>query len=139
MREERIQQRLNRHSRYGELVGRRIRGVDAEGNAIEVTYEAREEFTNRRGTISGGMLAAMLDSVTGLAALVALPEELAAVHTALRVEYLRAARPGRITGRGQVVEQRDRLIRSQGELTDDDGTTIARAEATLRVFRDHRS
>ena len=93
---------LHGHSPYGELIGTTILSADAEGKAIEVAYEAREEFTNRIGTISGGMLSAMLDSVTGLAALVALPEELTAAHTTLRVEYLRPVRPGRLTGRARV-------------------------------------
>lgn len=125
---------LSAHSPFGELVGRRIVKADAEAKSVEVEYEARQEFTNRIGTVSGGMLSAMLDSVTGLAALVALPEELTAVHTTLRVEYLRPARPGRLLGRAAVVELADRNLRSRGELLDGGGTTIARAEATHRVL-----
>ena len=130
---------LHGHSPSGELIGTRILSADAEGKAIEVAYEAREEFTNRIGTVSGGMLSAMLDSVTGLAALVALPEELTAAHTTLRVEYLRPVRPGRLTGRARVLELGEREIQSQGELIDGDGTTIARGEATLRILRKKRS
>ena len=126
---------LHGHSPYGELIGTTILSADAEGKAIEVAYEAREEFTNRIGTVSGGMLSAMLDSVTVLAALVALPEELTAAHTTLRVEYLRPVRPGRLTGRARVLELGEREIQSQGELIDGDGTTVARAEATLRILR----
>ncbi len=130
---------LHGHSPYGELIGTTILSADAEGKAIEVAYEAREEFTNRIGTVSGGMLSAMLDSVTGLAALVALPEELTAAHTTLRVEYLRPVRPGRLTGRARVLELGEREIQSQGELIDGDGTTVARGEATLRILRKKRS
>ena len=116
-------------------MGTTIVKADAEAKAIEVDYEARQEFTNRIGTVSGGMLSAMLDSVTGLAALVALPDELTAAHTTLRIEYLRPVRPGRLRGRARVVEHVDRDIRSQGELLDAEGTTVARGEATLRVLR----
>jgi len=130
---------LHGHSPYGELIGTTILSADAEGKAIEVAYDAREEFTNRIGTVSGGMLSAMLDSVTGLAALVALPEELTAAHTTLRVEYLRPVRPGRLTGRARVLELGEREIQSQGELIDGDGTTVARGEATLRILRKKRS
>ncbi len=134
-----MRQDLHGHSPYGELIGTTILSADAEGKAIEVAYEAREEFTNRIGTVSGGMLSAMLDSVTGLAALVALPEELTAAHTTLRVEYLRPVRPGRLTGRARVLELGEREIQSQGELIDGDGTTVARGEATLRILRKKRS
>ncbi len=130
---------LHGHSPYGELIGTTIVSADAEGKAIEVAYEAREEFTNRIGTVSGGMLSAMLDSVTGLAALIALSEDLTAAHTTLRVEYLRPVRPGRLSGRARVVEHGDREIRSQGELIDGDGMTVARGEATLRILRKKRS
>ena len=134
-----MRQDLHGHSPYGELIGTTILSTDAEGKAIEVAYEAREEFTNRIGTVSGGMLSAMLDSVTGLAALVALPDELTAAHTTLRVEYLRPVRPGRLTGRARVLELGEREIQSQGELIDGDGTTVARGEATLRILRKKRS
>ncbi len=130
---------LEGHSPYGELVGTTIVSVDTDARAIEVGYEAKPEFTNRIGTISGGMLSAMLDSVTGLGALVALPEDLTAAHTSLKVQYLRAALPGRLTGRGRVVEYADRDIRSEGELLDAEGTTVARGEATLRVLRKKRA
>ena len=130
---------LHGHSPYGELIGTTILSADAEDKAIEVAYEAREEFTNRIGTVSGGMLSAMLDSVTGLAALIALSEDLTAAHTTLRVEYLRPVRPGRLSGRARVVEHGDREIRSQGELIDGDGMTVARGEATLRILRKKRS
>ncbi len=130
---------LHGHSPYGELIGTTILSADAEGKAIEVAYEAREEFTNRIGTVSGGMLSAMLDSVTGLAALIALSEDMTAAHTTLRVEYLRPVRPGRLTGRARVLELGEREIQSQGELIDGDGTTVARGEATLRILRKKRS
>ena len=125
---------LQGHSPYGVLIGTTILNVDADAKEIEVGYEARNEFTNRIGTISGGMLSAMLDSATGLAALVSLPQDLTAVHTSLKVEYLRPAHPGRLTGRARVVEQVARDIRSEGELLDADGTIVARGEATLRVL-----
>ena len=128
---------LHRHSPYGQMMGTSILDADADAKTIEVSYEARHEFTNRVGTISGGMLSAMLDSVTGLAALVALPEELTAVHISLKVVYVRPVRPGTLTGRARVVEHTDRDIRSQGELLDAEGT-VARAEATLRVLRKKR-
>lgn len=129
---------LHGQSPYAELVGTTIVEADANNRTIEVTYQAREEFTNRMGTVSGGMLSAMLDSVTGLAALVALPDEMTAVHTRLRVEYLRPSRPGRLIGRARVVESGDRDIQSRGELIDANGTIVARGEATLRILRKRR-
>jgi len=129
---------LHGHSPYGELVGTRIVDADEKGRAVEVTYQARKEFTNRLGTVSGGMLSAMLDSATGLAALVALPEEAAAAHTELRVEYLRPVHPGPLAGRARAIDLGDRDIRSCGELIDTAGNTVARGKAPLRILRGKR-
>ena len=126
---------LSSHSPYGELVGTSIVRVDNTERTLEAAYYARHEFTNRIGIVSGGMLSAMLDSVTGLVALSMLPKDLMAAHTSLRVEYLRAAHPGRLIGRARVMEYTGRDIRSQGELFDSEGRMVARAEATLRVIR----
>jgi uncharacterized protein (TIGR00369 family) len=137
--EFRMRDDLRGDSPFGELVGRNIVGADADGKAIEVEYAARQEFTNRIGTISGGMLSAMLDSVTGLAALLVVPAESTAVHTELKVEYLRAARPGRLTGRARVVEHVARDIRAEGELHDAEGNVVARGVAKLRMVHKKRA
>jgi uncharacterized protein (TIGR00369 family) len=123
------------HSPFGELLGRRVLNVDSDGRRVEVTYEAGPEFTNRNGSVAGGALAAMLDSLTGLVAVAGLADGVTAVHTSLRVEYLKRARCGELRGRAHVVEQVDRDIRCLGELHDAEGALVARAEATLRVVR----
>jgi uncharacterized protein (TIGR00369 family) len=130
-----MRQDLQGSSPFGEWLARTVVDVDPKRRTIEIVYEAREEFANRHGTVAGGMLSAMLDSVTGLVALIALPDELTALHTTLDVEYLRPARVGRLIGRGRVLDQTDRDIRSEGELLDADGNVVARARAALRVLR----
>lgn len=109
-------------------------GVDAEQRTIEVRYQPREEATNRFGTLAGGALAAMLDSLTGLAALAVLPQGAAAVHRSLAVDYLRPAAPGPIRGIGRVREQDERGIACEGELLDADGQLVARGRAELRII-----
>ena len=101
---------------------------------MEVEYRARREFTNRIGTVAGAMIAGLLDSVTGLVANAGLPEDRFAVHKALSVEYHRLVTPGRLTGRGEVLDRTERTIRSRGELLDEDGNRLASAEATLRIL-----
>jgi uncharacterized protein (TIGR00369 family) len=113
-------------------MGTEILGSDGDG--IEVAYEARADFTNRIGTVAGGMLASMLDSLTGLAALAVLPPEEMAVHTALKIEYRRPASPGRLVGHAKVVARSGRDLESSGELRDSEGRVVARGEATLRVI-----
>lgn len=122
------------HSPYGELVGTEILNADLSSRTIEVSYQAHAGFSNRIGTVSGAMIAGLLDSVTGLVANQGLPADCFAVHKSMRIEYLRPAEPGRLIGRGRVLEADDRLIRSGGELYDGQDQLVASAEATLRIL-----
>jgi uncharacterized protein (TIGR00369 family) len=125
---------LTRHSRFGEWLGTAVVNIDAEQRSIEVHYQPREEAMNRFGTLAGGALAAMLDSLTGLAALASLPEGASAVHRALAVDYLRPAAPGAIRGIGRAIARDGDTVRSEGELLDADDRVLARARAELRVL-----
>jgi len=124
---------LTGHSRFGSWLGTEVLAVDAGERTVEVRYQPRDEATNRFGTLAGGVIAAMLDSLTGLAALAALPEGSAAVHRALSVEYLSPAAPGLIRGIGRANAPDGRAITCEGELFGPDGTLVARARAELRV------
>jgi uncharacterized protein (TIGR00369 family) len=101
------------NSPYAESLGRAIMRTDVEERSVEVTYQASEEFTNRMGTVSGGVFSGMLDSLTGLAALIVLPEDRTAAHTKLEFEYLRPARPGRLVGQARVIAMGERDIQSR--------------------------
>ena len=122
-------------SPYGQLVGTRVLRSDPEQRTIEIEYRAKPEFMNRIGTIAGGMIASLLDSVTGIVANEGLPEGEFAVHAALSVEYHAPAHPGRIVGRGEVTGVDGRDVTSRGELFDDAGRRLASAEARLRIIR----
>ena len=123
---------IRQRSRYGELVGSNVLNVDPERRTLEVEYAVHEGFTNPIGTIAGAMIAGLLDSVTGLVANAHLPDDRVAVHRTLSVEYLRRGIPGRWTGRGEVLEETGREIRSRGTLFDEDGQRVATGVATLR-------
>jgi uncharacterized protein (TIGR00369 family) len=124
---------LAQHSRFGAWFGAEVVAVAAEARTIEVHYHPPEETTNRFGTLAGGALAAMLDSLTGLAALAVLPDGSRAVHRALVVDYLRPAPRGAMRGIGRVRERDARAIACEGELFDADGHLVARARAELRI------
>jgi len=129
-----MRQDLSRYSPFGEWLGRSVVRADAERREVEVHYQAPAEATNRIGTLAGGVLAAMLDSLTGLAALSALPDGVFAVHTALAIDYLRPAAAGVIRGFGRVLELAPPTVRCEGELRDAEDRVVARGRASLRIF-----
>jgi uncharacterized protein (TIGR00369 family) len=85
------------------------------------------------GVIQGGFLAAMLDDTMGPALVAALGPGRFAPTTDLHVQFLRPARPGRLTGRGRVVRRGKDVAFLAGELLDESGQLVACATATAQI------
>jgi uncharacterized protein (TIGR00369 family) len=83
--------------------------------------------------LQGGLLAAMLDATLGPALLAKLGPGQFAPTTDLHVQFLRPARPGRITGRGRVVRRGKDVAFTAGELLDDSGQIMVVATATAQI------
>jgi acyl-coenzyme A thioesterase PaaI-like protein len=67
------------------LLGREIVSVDTESGELRLRFLADRQFSNRHGTVQGGLLAAMLDSATGNAVVAKLPSD----RTGLRRDWIR--------------------------------------------------
>ena len=115
------------------LLGREIVSVDPQSGEVKLQFAARQEFTNRHGTVQGGMLAAMLDSATGNAVMAKLPPHFTAVTTRLDTQFLKPAVVGTITATARLSHQDERSAEVQAELTDSSGQVVATARAELRV------
>ena len=118
------------------LLGREIVSVDTESGEVRLRLLADRQFSNRHGTVQGGMLAAMLDSATGNAVIAKLPSHRTAVTTRLDTTFVKPAALGPITATARVVKLDDRSASAEGELVDGSGQVVARARAELRV-REH--
>jgi uncharacterized protein (TIGR00369 family) len=116
-----------------ELLGWELVAVDPEAGTIEVAFTATERFLNPIGVIQGGLLAAMLDDTLGPALVATLGPGQFAPTTDLHVQFLRPARPGRLTGRGRVVHRGKDIAFLAGELLDDSGQVVATATATAKI------
>jgi uncharacterized protein (TIGR00369 family) len=115
------------------LLGWELVAIDPEAGTIEVAFTAREQFLNPAGAIQGGFLAAMLDDTLGPALVATLGPGLFAPTTDLHVQFLRPARPGRLTGRGRIVRRGREVAFLAGELLDDSGQVVAAAVATAQI------
>jgi uncharacterized protein (TIGR00369 family) len=116
------------------LLGRRVLSTDRHGGTVELEFQAPPEFANRHGQVQGGMLAAMLDSTVGCAAVAALGGQ-SVVTLTMHVTYLRPAAIGPLRGRGRVLHRGSSIAFAEGELHDRDGVVVATASATLRIVR----
>lgn len=117
------------------LLGREILSRDLERDEVFVRFVARQDFFNRNGIVHGGFIAAMLDSVTGLAVAGRVPPGGWAVTARLDTRFHKPAGAGPIFGRARVVEADARHVRIEGELKDEAGGVIATATSDMRILR----
>ncbi|MYW00927.1 PaaI family thioesterase [Streptomyces sp. SID3343] len=115
------------------LLGWELIEVDPEHGTIEVAFAAGEQFVNPMGVIQGGFLAAMLDETLGPALIATLPENRFAPTLDLHVQFLRPAHPGRLVGRGRIVQRGKEVCFLAGELVAPHGKPVAVATATARI------
>ena len=117
---------------YGRMLGFRLVEASEDGVRIEATPSA--EHANGGGILHGGYLASLLDSTTGWAVHLALPEEQAAPHTHLSVQFVRAGTVGSpLVCTGRCVRAGRRVAAAEAEITQD-GAVIARAVTSHAVL-----
>ncbi len=114
-------------------LGWEMLSVSPEQGTIEVAFTATEAFVNPAGFIQGGFLAAMLDDTMGPALAAGLEPGDFAPTIDLHVQFVRPARPGRVTGRGRVVRRGREVGFLAGELLDADGAIVAVGTATVQI------
>ena len=116
-----------------EVLGWELVSIDPDAGTIEVAFTATDQFLNPVGVIQGGFLAAMLDDTMGPALVATLGPGRFAPTADLHVQFLRPARPGRLTGRGRVVRRGKDVAFLAGELLDESGQIVAVATATALI------
>jgi uncharacterized protein (TIGR00369 family) len=110
--------------------------VDVEPGRAVFTCVADESAYNPIGTIHGGLICTLLDSVTGCAVHTTLPRGKGYTSVEIKVNYLKAVRlnSGLLTATGTVVKTGSRVGFAEGTVTDAGGTLVATASSTLLIF-----
>jgi uncharacterized protein (TIGR00369 family) len=106
-----------------------------EHGRVVFTFQASEQFANPFGTVHGGILATVLDSAMGMAALTAMPDGASAPTVALEVKYVRpvATDAGLLRAEGVVVHAGRRVVTAEGRLVGPDDRLFATATAICLV------
>ena len=108
--------------------------ADVESGTIELAFAATAAFTNPTGNVLGAFQAAMLYDTIGPALLATLAPDQVQSTLDLHVSFLRPVKPGRLVGRGQIVQRNGDLVYLEASLTDSSDTLIATATAIARVI-----
>jgi uncharacterized protein (TIGR00369 family) len=107
-----------------------------EDGRVVFSFEASEQLANPFGTVHGGIVATVLDSAMGMAALTVTPEGAATTTATLEVKYLRpvATDAGRLRAEGVVVHAGRRVVTAEGRLVGPDDRLLATATSTCLVI-----
>ena len=116
------------------LIGQTLEEVD-EGRVV-MKLEAGEWLYNPIGTVHGGAIATLLDSVMGCAVHTTLPKGRAYTSLEIKVNFLRAVtvETGAITAEGRAVHVGRRSAVAEARAFDAAGKVVATASTTCLVF-----
>jgi uncharacterized protein (TIGR00369 family) len=118
----------------GEIIQMRV--VDVESGRVRFNCTPDASMYNPLGTVHGGAVCTLLDTVMACAMHTTLPEGVGYTSVEIKVNYLRAvtAASGPLTAVGTVVKAGSRIGFTEGKVTDASGNLVATATSTLLVF-----
>ena len=114
----------------------RMSGISLEVGTVTFGCDPDESMYNPIGTIHGGVICTLLDTVVGCAVHTTLPAGQAYTSLDLNVSYLRPvqAASGPLTATGRVVRPGSKAAFAEGTIHDASGKLVATATSTLLVF-----
>lgn len=123
-----------RPSALAALLGMETEAMD-QGRVV-FTFDASEDLANPFGTVHGGIVATVLDSAMGMAAMTVVPDGVATTTATLEVKYVRpvATDAGTLRAEGTVVHAGRRMVTAEGRLLGPDGRLLATATTTCLVL-----
>lgn len=131
----------DRHSAFHRLIGWDV--VEWTDGGVVLTCEVRDDFMNRSGNLHGGLVATLMDSAGGYAALGGPPRDPAAdgrrgVTLSLTVNYLGTAREGLLTVTATRTGGGRSIAFVAIKVEDGEGRLIAEGVGTFRRFAAER-
>ena len=115
--------------------------VDVENGRITFSCTPDASMYNPLGTVHGGAVCTLLDTVTGCALHTTLPEGVGYTSVEIKVNYLKAVTvaSGRLTRGGHRRQSGSRIGFAEAKLTDASGNLVATATSTLLIFETRKS
>lgn len=108
---------------------------EVEEGRVTFTCAPDESGFNPIGTIHGGVLCTLLDTVCGCAIQSVLPPGKGYTSVEIKVNYVKAVRGGgTLTAEGTVVKAGSRVGFTEGAIRDASGALVATATSTLLIF-----
>ena len=114
-----------------ELIGASLGKVEA--GRVEVTLPWRDDLTQQKGFIHGGIIGMIADTACGYAAYSLMPADSSLVTVEYKINILAPAL-GSLVARGEVIRAGRTLTITRGEVYAQDGKHIATMQQTLMML-----
>jgi len=113
-----------------QLLGWELIAERPEKGEIEIAFHPDERFTNPRGQVQGGIVAAMLDDTMGPALVSMTAGQWIPASIDMNVSFLRPVMPGRVISKARVIRHGASVVFLEAELFDTEGRLLARATSS---------
>jgi uncharacterized protein (TIGR00369 family) len=113
------------------LIGATLKSVEA--GRVEIALPYRDDLTQQKGFIHGGILGMIADSACGYAAFSLMPPGGSLVTVEYKMNILTPAR-GALVAQGHVVRPGRTLTVTRGEVYAEDGSHVATMQQTLMAL-----
>jgi uncharacterized protein (TIGR00369 family) len=115
------------------LIGARLTAVAPGATEISLAY--RDDLTQQKGFVHGGIIGMIADTACGYAAFSLMPADCSLVTVEYKINILAPAR-GSLVARAQVVKAGRTLSVARAEVHDQDGRHVATMQQTLMMLPD---
>jgi uncharacterized protein (TIGR00369 family) len=133
---DRIQRILNGEippAPIAQLIGFHMASIKP-GEAV-IEFEAGEAHANPMGTLHGGVLCDIADAAMGMAFGASLDEGESFTTLELKINFLKPVWKARLKATGRVVKQGRTIGLIECDVTDEQGSLVARAVSTCMILR----
>jgi uncharacterized protein (TIGR00369 family) len=104
-----------------------------EPGAVEIALPYRDDITQQKGFVHGGIVGMIADTACGYAAYSLMPKTASLVTVEYKINILSPAR-GSLVARGQVIRSGRTLTVARAEVYAEDGTHVASMQQTLMML-----
>ena len=104
-----------------------------EPGYVEIRLPFRDELTQQKGYVHGGILGMIADTACGYAAFSLMPADCSLVTVEYKINILAPAR-GALVARGEVLRPGRTLTVTRGEVYSEDGKHVASMQQTLMML-----
>jgi uncharacterized protein (TIGR00369 family) len=115
------------------LIGATLSALEPGESEIRLPY--RDDLTQQKGFIHGGIIGMIADSAAGYAAYSLMPASASLVTVEYKLNILAPAR-GALVAKGKVVKAGRTLTVARAEVYAEDGTHVASMQQTLMMLPD---